>query len=52
MYLVNNTLAGLPALPVEKSSVVVIAEITSGTAYLSEDHSSSILNLDYCRLIN
>lgn len=40
MYLVNNTLTGLPALPVEKSSAVVIVEITSATAYLSEDQSS------------
>jgi hypothetical protein len=40
MYLVNNTLTGLPALPVGKSSAVVIAEVTSATAYLSEDQSS------------
>jgi hypothetical protein len=40
IYLVNNTLTSLPALPVGKSSAVVIAEITSATAYLSEDQSS------------
>ena len=40
MYLVNNTLTGLPALPVRESSAVVIAEVTSAAAYLSEDQSS------------
>ena len=36
-FLVNDSLGGLPALPVEKSSSVILGEITSAAAYLSED---------------
>jgi len=39
-FLVNHSLGGLPALPVERSSSVILGEITSAAAYLSEDKSS------------
>jgi hypothetical protein len=36
-FLVNESLVDLPALPVERSSAVILGEITSAAAYLSED---------------
>jgi hypothetical protein len=39
-FLVNESLTNLPALPVEKSSAVILGEITSSAAYLSEDKTS------------
>ena len=39
-FVVNDELGSLSALPVDKSSVVLIGEITSAKAYLSEDKTA------------
>ncbi len=39
-FLVNESLTNLPALPVEQSAAVILGEITSSAAYLSEDKTS------------
>jgi len=39
-FAVNETLSNLPALPVDKSSVVLIGEVIDAEAYLSEDKTS------------
>ena len=39
-FVVNETLSKLSALPVDKSSVVLVGEITDSKAYLSEDKTA------------
>jgi hypothetical protein len=39
-FVINEELGKLPALPVERSSVILAGEIVSAKAYLSEDKSS------------
>ncbi|HSE32486.1 MAG TPA: hypothetical protein VLA93_13020 [Pyrinomonadaceae bacterium] len=40
IFVVNEALSNLPALPVQQSSVVLLGRIASAAAYLSEDKSS------------
>lgn len=37
IFVVNESLSGLPALPTDRSSVILIGEVTSAEAHLSED---------------
>ena len=39
-FVVNEAISNLPALPIQQSSVVLLAKITSAAAYLSEDKRS------------
>ena len=39
-FVVNETLSNLSALPVDKSSVVLVGEIANAKAYLSEDKTA------------
>ena len=39
-FLVNESLVGLPALPIDKSSVVLLGEIVDAKAHLSEDRTA------------
>jgi len=40
IFVVNEVLGNLPALPIQRSSVVLLGRIASATAYLSEDKTS------------
>lgn len=40
IHRVNNSLSNLPALPTEKSSVIILGEVKDAKAYLSEDETT------------
>jgi hypothetical protein len=40
IHRVNHTLSNLPALPIEKSSAIILGEVKDAKAYLSEDETT------------